>query len=297
MIFSDPIPFAEAIEHQLVKQVLAVDASAADLAGLAPAIRERAFFSARTTHAGYLQRAHNLITQLVSPETIVDPDTGETRFAGPGESVNPAVIRNEMKQYLASIGYEPDPGKRGGLQDLSSDRRIDLIIEMQEGFSAGYGTWMQAQNSGVLKVWPADELYRAEERRAKREWGPRWNQAISALAGQTSAKPVDDPNAQSGMVALKNDPIWLRLSRFGLPYPPFDYQSGMRVRDVMRSKAIALGVLRPTQEVQPQQRDLNEGLAASIPDDMPQGIVDAVMVAFGERVAIEAGKFILQGVG
>ena len=34
------------------------------------------------------------------------------------------------------------------------------------------------------------------------------------------------------MVALKEDPVWTRISRFGQPWPPFDFNSGMGVEDV-----------------------------------------------------------------
>ena len=45
------------------------------------------------------------------------------------------------------------------------------------------------------------------------------------------------------MVAMKNDPIWTAISDFGLPYPPFKYNSGMGVIDVSYSEAVDLGVM------------------------------------------------------
>lgn len=45
------------------------------------------------------------------------------------------------------------------------------------------------------------------------------------------------------MVALKTSPIWVELSRFGYPYPPFDFNSGMWVRPVSDDDCEALGLL------------------------------------------------------
>ena len=45
------------------------------------------------------------------------------------------------------------------------------------------------------------------------------------------------------MVALKTSPISVELSRFGYPYPPFDFNSGMWVRPVSDDDCEALGLL------------------------------------------------------
>ena len=296
MIFPEPIPFEEALQHQQVKRVLATDAKAADLKKyLAPEIRERAFFSARVTDTRFLNEAHGMITQLASPETIVDPETGKRRPAGPGESVNPAKIRGELKHYLRSIGYTPEPGKEGSLEDLSSDRRLNLIVSTQETMAAGYGNHVQGQTEGVLAMWPAEELYRSESRRERRLWGQRWNDARRALGSRTAAKPVDAPtgHADSGMYAPKNDPIWSQVSEFGLPYPPFDYNSGMRKRDVERDVAVELGIIQEHETPAPDKRPFNEDVKASYPDDMPRDLLTALIRSLGDVADVdEAAKTI-----
>ena len=47
------------------------------------------------------------------------------------------------------------------------------------------------------------------------------------------------------MIALRNDPIWRKISRFGSPVPPFDFNSGMGLEEVNRFEAEALGVELP----------------------------------------------------
>ena len=42
------------------------------------------------------------------------------------------------------------------------------------------------------------------------------------------------------MIALKNDPVWLRISDFGHPHPPFAFGSGMDMVDISRIDAVRL---------------------------------------------------------
>ena len=249
MIFSKPLPFEEAIASRRVKSVLPTTASSAQLKQIAPELRERAMFSARTTNARYLEKINNLVTRIVSPETIVDPETGERRPARPGEYMDIASARLELKKALAAIGYQPDPDKRGGLQDLSSDIRLDTILETNVDMARGYGTWKQGQEPMILDLWPAQELCRQESRDEPRDWQTRWVQAGGKLYG-------------GRMIALKNSPIWTAISEFGLPYPPFDYRSGMGVRDVRRDEAVKLGVIDENTQVVPEDREFNEDLHA-----------------------------------
>lgn len=265
------------------KTVLAVpeDVGSALLKDQLPAsLRQRLFFSARTPYAQYLSDANDLLQRLLDPGK-----------AKPGESFNPAVVRGEMKKALAGLGYQPDPEKRGGLQDLSSDRRTNLIIQMQTAMANNYGRWRQAQSPAVLKLYPADELYRAVRPKTGqgRPWAERWNQARADLGDQTSATEARDNNL-GPFVALKNDPIWTAISAFGNPYPPFDYGSGMRTRDVSRAKAIALGVLDPAGQnaPQPEPDPVNEPIQLDLSTVAPQ-LAEALMQSFGALAKLVKG--------
>lgn len=46
------------------------------------------------------------------------------------------------------------------------------------------------------------------------------------------------------MIALIKDPIWSRMSIFGLPYPPFDFSCPFDVLGVSRKDCIALGLIK-----------------------------------------------------
>ena len=56
-----------------------------------------------------------------------------------------------------------------------------------------------------------------------REWRIRWNDARRSLGeGNTSATYAESDHGP--FKALKNDPVWSAISRFGNPWPPFDFR-------------------------------------------------------------------------
>jgi len=234
MIFTEPVPFDEALNSRAVKELLPTAASSMELSAIAPELRERAFFSARVKNAELLQELDNGIDELLQGRVDV------------------ASIRTRLKEYEASIGLLPTAADapEGPLSDITSTARLDLILDTNVRMAQGYGQWKQGQSAGVLDQWPAQELFRAEARNEEREWTGRWLGAGGTLHGG------------GRMIALKNDPVWTEISTFGLPYPPFDFNSGMDVRDVDRDEAIELGLIDRDTQIAPKDRPFNDGLEA-----------------------------------
>lgn len=271
MIFAEPIPFKEAIEGRSVKVILPTSMSSKELERVAAELRERAVFSAKVENAGFLEKMDRLIQRIVSPETV------DGRAAEPGEYMDQATARLELKQYLQSIGYQPDADKRGTLQDLSSDERLNLIVRTNSQMAQGYGSWQQGQDASVLDEWPAQELFRAEAREKERDWAGRWADA----GGQF----YDGGR----MIALKNDPIWIKISRFGLPYAPFDFNSGMDLRDIDRDEATELGVIDPGAAApDPQSRKFNDDLELT-PDVRQENLLSALLQSLGDSAKLVDG--------
>ena len=296
MLFDKPLSLTDALRFETLKKVLAVSDSigSRDIQDFIPAhIRETAFFSARTPYADYLSATQAFIGRLLQPDVRVGPDSDRDHLVptAPGGSISPAQVRAKMKQHLASLGYQPDPAKRGGLQDLSSDRRTNLIIDTQLSMARGQGSWRQSQDPDVLAVWPADELYRAINPKGQaRDWQSRWNAARADLGESTSATYAEMTNGP--FVALKNDPIWSAISRFETPYPPFDYGSGMRVRNVGRRRAIALGLMDDGDKVTPVKDPLNRPWSVALQDTRPD-VADALQQAFGERASLQGDRLFI----
>lgn len=233
MNFAAPIPFREALESRAVRTLLPTDFRTALLDLIAPQVRERSIFSAGVTKAEVLQPVEDGINALI---------TGTS---------DRATQRAKLKQLLESMGYLPPEDERGTLTDLSSDARLNLILDTNTEMAFGYGSWKQGQDEAILDLWPAQELVRVRDSRVPRDWAQRWADAGGTFYG-------------SRLIALKNDPIWTEISRFGLPYPPFDFNSGMDVSDIDRNEAVALGLIDRDTQIAPQDRGFNTGLQASL---------------------------------
>lgn len=246
MLFSSPIPFQDALDSRKVKALLPTALSSAELAKIEPQILERSLFSARTTSAEYLQTVGDNLDEILA---------GKTDFA---------TSRLDLKKRLGEIGYAPE-GVGGGITDLSSDKRINLVLEMNTNFARGYGQWAQTQDEDVLDQFPCQELYRLEARKEPRDWLSRWRGAGGELF-------------EGRMVAKVNDGIWTEISAFGIPYPPFDYNSGMWTRLVSRDEAIDLGMFPGGRGMiqTPESRGLNDLLTMS-PDIRARALISALV--------------------
>jgi hypothetical protein len=232
VIFRTPLPFQEALDSREVRSLLPTDFRTQLLAEIPAELRERATFAAGVTNIEFLQRISDAVDDLASGR------------------VDRATKRAELKKLGAALDYRPVEGEEGTLTDLSSDRRLNLILDTNLEMAQGYGQWAQGQDPAVLDQWPAQELVRVRDSRVPRNWAGRWADAGGEFF-------------DGRMIALKNDRIWTRLSRFGLPYPPFDFNSGMDVRDIDRDEAVDLGLTDRDTELLPQSRDFNTDLQAS----------------------------------
>ena len=246
MIFTAPIPFAEALAARAVKKIVPSGMSSAEWAGLGAAIRERSMFSARTLSESYLQRVHDMVQKIINPVQAVRED-GSTYTSG----MDLPTARLELKETLDALGYQAEPGTEGTLLDLASEQRINLVVETNVEMAQGYGQWKQSQDPDILDSFPALELYRLEDRQQPRDWRTRWMDAAKAVGDWDAARAADH---HGRMVARKDSEIWTQLSAFGQPYPPFDFNSGMWTEDVDRETAESLGVIKPGETPTPQTR-------------------------------------------
>lgn len=231
---------------------------------VAPALREKCFFSARVNDAEVLGKMRELIGKAV-----------DSSKRNPNEAlVSQDKFISEMKSFLASRGYTMGGSK---LTDITSRRRLGLIYDMNVQEAREYARYVRGQDADALDMYPAQEFLRVESRRVPRtDWPTRWRAAGGKIRG-------------GRMVALKSDPVWTNLSRFGRPYPPFDYGSGMGVEDVDREEAIELGLL-PADEPSDEIPDFDIVLEAEVSlDRIPEDMVDSI-IKETPNARIENGK-------
>lgn len=207
------------------------------------ALRDRAFFSARCDDARQLLAMRDACAKVASGEL----DESQARLA--------------IRQALDKTGYAPDAGKEGGIQDLRSQRRLDLIIQTNVAEARGYVRYLEGTSAGALAAFPCQELVRVRQpkggEKAMRDWNKRWREAGGKFYGSERK------------IALKTDPIWSAISAFGHPWPPFDFNSGMGLRDVGRREAIRYGVIAaddPPPKIDREKRPgFNDNLSEHVP--------------------------------
>lgn len=188
------------------------------------ALRDRAFFSARVSSIRLLDAMRAKVAESLRG------------------NLSASDFRLAIRRELDATGYDPGEN-RGTLKDLTKSARLDLIYNTNREMAQGFMQHLQATSEGALAAAPAYELMRAERRRVPRNWPEIWKAKGGTLY-------------DGRMIALKTDPIWTRISRFGLPHPPFDYNSGMDVFSVSRRECLRLGVI---DEDSPRQKPPHTG--------------------------------------
>lgn len=252
-------------ERILAKSLVTSGLSAAEADRVRAGLKDRAFFSARCESVRHLQAAQKQVADWLGSERRADG-----ALASRASAVS-AIMASARKEGLAAgDGTVADPG---------SAARAKVIVDTNAGLARGYVARAQQSSLGARLAFPAQELIRAEERREKRDWRGRWQAAGGRLYG-------------GRMIALKEDPVWVRLSRFGVPYPPFDFGSGMGVDEVDRDTCLALGVF--SEEYMPEG-DIVEDFNATLEAELEfKGADDPgwrfLKDSFGDQVKYQAGK-------
>ncbi len=266
MNLSTAVPFEAAVERLDRRTPVGTNLRTRQWDAVPAAIKDRAFFSAAVEDARILEEMKGRI----SSDLRRDPDV---RFNGKSGFVA------DMRRTLGAA-----PGDSGRLTDITSRRRLELIYQMNVSEAREYGRHKQAQSPALLEAFPARELIREASREAPREWESRWLEAGGQLYGP------------GRMIALVNDPIWTAISRFGRPYPPFDFGSGMGTRDVERDEAEALGVIAPGEMPPAEDPDYNASLEAGAKGYLASDPARAMLKqAFGDQIVFNQGRAIWSG--
>jgi len=248
-----PIPSSTAAALMRAKVPVPTSLNTAELRVIEAAIKRRAIFSARNTQISVLQRTKDAVVEMLE-----------------GRS-NRATARMELARALDATGYTasggfPDdapgtvpPAVEGGLRDLRSQERRELVIETQFRLAANEAYY----NSGLSDLsrlqWPAWELIRISPRRIPRgqkmlkgglvddpgqDWPARWIAAGGELF-------------EGRMIAAKDSDVWQALGdgeggfedTLGNPYPPFAFGSGYGIREIAREEALIMGVISESDEI------------------------------------------------
>lgn len=222
-------------------------------------LRDRAFFSSQVTETKILYAMRQNVAELLRS----------------GKS--PSEIRRDLREYLASTGYDAGEN-RGTIKDLMTKSRLDVMMKTNADQAKGYASHLRATTTGAILAFPAYELVRVEQRKLPRDWNARWKSAAQKVGWEGVAQ-------NGSLIALKTSPIWAALSRFGNPFPPFDFNSGMGVKDVKKSVCREIGLLGPNEQPQiPQPPDFNGNLSEKIPFDNTSPEYSKLREKFGDQI-------------
>lgn len=243
-----PDPVFDAFLAAKERGAFATGLDTAGIRELAAEVRYSGVWTARGTSLVFAQEIKDVIDDLTADRI----------------GTSQAIAR--LAQKLRALGYDPETGgfpdakvkpvERGTLQDLSSHRRLQLIVETQVALMTGRGQKMRGETPENLMDYPAWELIRELPRGEHRDWPSRW-----AIAGGKEPAAEFPRNAHrflyqsTGLIAAQGDPVWGELGSsenfkdaLDVDYPPFAFESGMGWRAVSRARCAELGILGPNGE-------------------------------------------------
>jgi hypothetical protein len=255
-----PMPYEEAVRKIGAKTPIGSDLSSSQWGDVPVGLRERAFFSSRIESVRFLQRARDRIADYLqgAHETLM---TGETALAMGSRQ----EFVKQMQDFLKAEGVQ----RAGGdLKDITSQRRLGLIFDVNTRAAQDYGYWRQGQDPDVLDEWPAQRFIRVIQVKEPR------NLHVDA----------------EDQVRLKSDlKFWLMLNHdFNVPWGPWGWGCGHDVEDVDRAEAEQLGIIKPGEAAKPVEKDFNDHLEAST-KTMDLDMVKYLEDSFGDQVEFVKG--------
>jgi hypothetical protein len=141
-------------------------------------------------------------------------------------------------------------------ESLLSEKRLSMVIRTTVRMAHAMRDWRDSQQKSVLFMWPAAEFYFAEGNDEQWDWKQVWRRN----GGKFFRGPDENPGER--MIALKDDPIWVRINAFRFPFSPFDFESGMDTRDIDADEAEAIGLAPSIVGLPPSEKSIRNYLEA-----------------------------------
>ena len=220
---------------------------------IAADVRVRSVFVSRAANVVFLSKVKEVIDAVA---------------AGTMDKVSARAILGET---LRAIGYTPEDGFpddesgevpeaiAGTLQDLSSQRRLNLIVNTQVDLMNGRGQQLRGMETERFQQFPAWELIRVKQRTAPRNWGDTQEGTPPRHHGQPDIRSrwtiAGGDFVSERLIALKGSPVWGELGAsenfddaLDVDHPPFAFNSGMGWAEVSAAECAAIGVVGPNGE-------------------------------------------------
>ena len=270
---TQPKPLAAALEQFDARSPVRTALSSAEIEDLPLAVREASTFSAKLTNLRTLQKIHDLLGGAIA---LTKTNNGD------GVTIDRGKFIETVREVAIAEGLQPEPGELSPIENITSTARLDLIWDMQIKGAQGYAAYAAAHNPNVIQMFPCQELYRQDDRNEPRDWPATWKAAGGEFYG---------PN-KDRMIARIDSEIWTAISRFGRPWPLYDYYSGMWIRSIPRRESVELGVIGRKERVKSTIGEFNQGLQAEA-GRLPGGLKDAAEKLFAGTAIERGGRFVV----
>lgn len=262
-------------------------------AAVAPAIRQRSFFSATITSARVLTKWRQILLDYLAGDTeevLTPAGTFETAYKESGL----ARFRDRAADFLISEGLaSPADFNDTRISNPISNARLQLVFNTNIEQAQTFAQWHQrVTNPDYLNLFPAARFVRSPGAIIKRE---------RHVQAEGEVRRWDD-------FAFWRFQNAADIGGFSVPWGPFGFNSYMRQDPVSRKEAEKLGLVRKGERLTPPDltqfgiepaKQLNTGFEAEI-DDIPpeirQKAIRTVTERLGPQVLTPDGKLTLDAI-
>jgi hypothetical protein len=119
--------------------------------------------------------------------------------------------------------------KSSKLSHLAHFDRMKTLFRLNCNFIRQEKNWIQSLSPDIFSFSPVLELYPLSAPKSPKGTRDRWISMGGKIKG-------------GKMVALITDDVWASFSKFSMPWPPFDYDNTMFVRDISYPEIESFGL-------------------------------------------------------
>lgn len=257
---------------------------------VAPAIRQRAFFSATINSARVLHRFRSMLLdwQSGAVESVTTP-SGAVEIAFKQSGL--AAFRERASELLVSEGLaSPEDFRNDSIKNIAGNTRLKLIFNTNTAQAQDFAIYQQrASDPARLNRFPALEFVRTP--------------------GAVVPRPLHVAN--EGAIRRFDDiDFWLAMNApeiggFAVPWGPWGFNSFMTTFPVPRKRAEKLGLVKSGERITAPDLTrfgvslparLNHGVTASLDDITPeihQQAINTITARLGPQAIAPDGKLTL----
>ena len=178
----------------------------------------------------YAKKRNAGAAETVCTRSLADTVSRHT-FPANGQNVSLSEASRLLNALLKCYFAHKYETPQQALEEATTEECLKTLLRLENG-KAHYD--FDTQDIG-LKIFPGQELCLAYH-------GDADNDRLEDCKRKWIANGGSIYDGR--MIALIKDPIWSRMSIFGLPYPPFDFRCPFGVFGISRKDCIALGLIK-----------------------------------------------------